>query len=70
MCLATVHTWVLSESSRSIQWSMGRIGTTRVWPGASTAMGRKATTCSSRHTKRPGSSPSMMREKMVVTVAL
>src|SRR3954470_11773098 len=41
------------------------MGTTRVWPTAVGAIVRKATQRSSRQTNRPGSSPSMMRVKML-----
>src|SRR3954471_3299295 len=43
------------------------MGTTRVWPTAVGAIVRKATQRSSRQTNRPGSSPSMMRVKMLGT---
>ncbi len=62
---ATVVRWFMVAGSRSIQWSTSRIGTTRVWPGCRGLMDRKATAVSSRHTNRPGSSPSMMRVKIV-----
>ena len=53
---------------RSIQWSTSSIGTTSVCPVCRGLMERKATQWSSRQTNRPGSSPSMMRVKIVVMV--
>ena len=50
----------------AVQWSTSARGTTRVWPGVSGAMVRKATTCGSDQTKRAGSSPLIRRVKRVV----
>ena len=61
----TVIRWRASSGCRSIQWSTSARGTTRTWPGRTGLIERKATHSSSRHTNVPGSSPAMIREKMV-----
>ena len=41
IALATRHRSALRSSGRSIQWSTGSMGTTRVWPGARAAIGEE-----------------------------
>ena len=55
--------WAASVGSRSIQWSTSARGTTSVWPVCIGSIERNATHSGSRHTNRPGSSPSMIRVK-------
>ena len=62
---ATTLSRIQSSSARSVQRSTGATGTTRVCPGWCGAMVRNATISSSRHTKRPGRSPRMMRVNSV-----
>ena len=59
--------WAFSSGSRSSQWSTSTMGTTSAWPCWSGLIDRNDTHRSSRHTKRPGRSPSMI---MVNTVAM
>ena len=60
---ATSNTWATRSAGMSTQWSISSIGTTSVCPGLSGSIVRNATHRSSRHTNRPGISPSMMRVK-------
>ncbi len=61
----TDQTCAARSAGRSIQCGISSIGITMVCPGARGLMVRMATQRSSRHTKRPGISPSMIRVKMV-----
>src|SRR5450759_563912 len=56
-----------NPASRSSQWSISARGTTSAWPGRSGRIDRKATHDSSFQTNRAGSSPSMIRVKIVAS---